>query len=95
MYAQDDVHLQLTGELDADGFGALDDCFTTAIAKGPRKLVLDLSGLGSIDPSGVDLFADLRRRADALGVQLVLDSPNPAVLDTIASVTSSGAFSIR
>ena len=68
------------------GVDALEDCFATALAKGPRKLVLDLSGLGSIDRCGVDFFADLRQRADAVGVQLVLDSPNPAVLDTIAGV---------
>ena len=95
MYAQDDVHLQLTGELDADGVDALERCAATALAKRPRKLVLDLSGLGAIDRCGVECFAELRQRSDAIGVDLVLDSPNRSVLDTIAAETGSGEFSIR
>ena len=46
MYAQDDIHLQLTGDLDANGIDVLAECVGTALAKHPRQLVLDLSGLG-------------------------------------------------
>jgi anti-anti-sigma factor len=95
MYAQDDVHLQLTGDLDADGVGALGDCVGTALSKHPRQLVLDLSGLGSIDQCGVDCFADVQQRSQAVGVRLVLDSPNPAVREAIAGVDESGQFSFR
>ena len=95
MYALDDVHLQLTGDLDCDGVDALGDCVGTALAKHPRQLVLDLSGLGSIDRCGVDSFADVRQRSDAIGVHLVLDTPNPAVRDAIAGAEGSGKFSIR
>jgi anti-anti-sigma factor len=95
MYAQDDIHLQLTGDLDADGVDALGDCVETALAKQPRQLVLDLSGLGSIDRCGVDCLADVRQQSGAVGVRLVLDTPNPAVRDAIASAEGSGQFSIR
>ena len=71
------------------------DCVGTALAKHPRQLVLDLSGLGSIDRCGVDCFADALQRSDALGVRLVLDSPNQAVLEAIADADRSGEFSIR
>src|SRR4051794_31782761 len=54
MYARDDVHLQLTGELNGDGAEAFTACVATALHKEPRKLVVDLSGLGSIDQCGVD-----------------------------------------
>jgi anti-anti-sigma factor len=95
MYAGDDVHLLITGDLDSEGVDALDECAGTALAKHPRQLVLDLSGLGSIDRCGIDCFAELRERSDAVGVRLVLDSPNPAVLETIAGADGSRAFSIR
>jgi anti-anti-sigma factor len=95
MYARDNIHLQLSGDLDADGVDALDDCAAAALAKAPRQLVLDLSGLSSIDRSGVDCLADLLQRSHAVGVHLVLDSPNPAVLGTIAGVNGSLEFSIR
>jgi anti-anti-sigma factor len=95
MYAGDDVHLQLTGDLDSHGVDALRDCAATALAKHPRQLVLDVSGLGSIDRCGVDCFADVRQRSDAVGVHLVLDSPNSAVLEVIADVDCSQEFSIR
>ena len=95
MYARDDVHLQLTGDLDSDGVEALCGCVATALAKHPRQLVLDLSGLGSIDRCGVDCFADVLQRSDAVGVHLVLDSPNRAVLDAIVGVEGSEEFSIR
>ena len=95
MYAQEDIHLQLTGDLDADGVDALGGCVETALAKHPRQLVLDLSALGSIDRCGVDCLADVRQRSDAVGVRLVLDTPNPAVRDAIAGMEGSGHFSIR
>ena len=95
MYAQDDVHLQLTGDLDSDGVDALGDCVEMALAKHPRQLVLDLSGLGSIDRCGVDRLADVRHRSDAVGVRLILDSPNRAVLEVITGAHGSGEFSIR
>jgi anti-anti-sigma factor len=95
MYALDDVHLQLTGDLDSDGVDALADCVRAALAKHPRQLVLDLSGLGSTDRSGVQCFADAQQWSDAVGVRLVLDSPNPAVREAIAGSDGSGKFSIR
>jgi anti-anti-sigma factor len=95
VYALDDVHLQLTGALDSDGVDALGGCVETALAKQPRKLVLDLSALDSVDRCGVHCFAGVLRRSEAVGVHLVLDSPTRAVLEAIASVDGSEAFSIR
>ena len=95
MYARDDVHLQLTGDLDCHGVDAHQDSVASAHLKHPPQQVRHLSAQGSKDPSGGDCFANFIPRSDAVGVHLVLDSPNRAVLDAIAGVYGSEEFSIR
>lgn len=95
MYARDNIHLQLTGELDGEGSDALTDCIEAALMKQPRQLVLDLSALGSIDALGLRCLRDALQWTDAAGVCLVLDSPQPAVLEVIVAVGGREEFTIR
>jgi anti-anti-sigma factor len=95
VYAADDVLLQLTGHLDAEAADAFDDCVTTAIGEQPRRLVLDLSALGSMDLIGSDCLRKASESATGAGVHLVLDSPNESVLRVLESAMLRDGYSIR
>jgi anti-anti-sigma factor len=93
--ARRDVLLHLSGELDRESRDAFDACVASVLAEQPRRLVLDLSGLSSVDLVGVGCFSDAQRSAELAGVQLVLDSPNEMVLAMLDGADAGRAFSIR
>lgn len=95
VHAQRDVLLQLSGELDAGGRDAFDDCAAAAIGERPRRLVLDLSAVEGIDLVGAGCFARAARRAAAAAVHLVLESPSQQVLNLLDNAGLAGSFSIR
>jgi anti-anti-sigma factor len=95
VYEHHDVVLQLSGELDLDGRPALDACIRRSLDDHPRRLVLEMSALVFADVVGADAFADARRRADAAGVELVVDSPTPSVRRVLALCGVLGDLHVR
>jgi anti-anti-sigma factor len=92
---RDDVILQLGGILDREGSAAFDACVKAAVSERPRRLVLELSALVSIDDDGVRCLAQTSRAAADVGVDLVLDSPSPMVLHALECARSGMTFSVR
>jgi anti-anti-sigma factor len=90
-----DVVLQLSGELDLGGVDALADCVGTALADHPRRLVLELSALAFVDVVGSRCLDESRRRAEAAGVELILDSPGDGVRRVLELRDQLRAFRIR
>jgi len=76
VYELHDVALHLSGELDIANKDGFDDCVGAALEERPRRLVLELSALEFTDVVGVNCFVDARARAQAVGVDVILDSPN-------------------
>ena len=93
--ARRDVLLQLTGELDLESGDAFDECVAAALSEEPRRLVVDLAALSSMDLVGVACFTEALRSARRAGVQLVVDSPNELVLALLEGATVGAGFSIR
>jgi anti-anti-sigma factor len=51
----------------------------------PQRLVVDLSGVTSIDDSGIGTLVAARQAADDVDVELSLHRPNPALAETLAT----------
>lgn len=94
-YELHDVTVQLSGELDLAGVEAFDECVEAACADTPRRLVLELSALEFIDVVGINALLAALRRTDAAGVELVLDSPSPAVATLLGLTCPDGTFFVR
>jgi anti-sigma B factor antagonist len=69
------VRLVLSGELDLATVGRVDAVVDATLEQGAQALIVDLSGLGFIDSSGLRLFVVLHQRADAEGWKLSLIRP--------------------
>jgi anti-sigma B factor antagonist len=57
------------GRLDVENARALRECVDQAFAEDPREFVLDLSGVTSIDSSGLATIVDASRRARNRGIE--------------------------
>jgi anti-anti-sigma factor len=72
--------LTLTGELDIATVPRAQEAVDGLLAGGVQRLVIDLSGLGFVDSSGLRLFIVLDRRAAAQGWALGLIRPRGAAM---------------
>jgi anti-sigma B factor antagonist len=69
------VRLAVGGELDLATVPRVERAVDAALAQGARNLVIDLSGLGFVDSSGLRLFVVLHQRAGEEGWTLSLVRP--------------------
>ena len=70
--------LSLTGELDLDTVPELEAAVAAARAEGADEVVVDLSGLGFMDSSGLRCLVQADDRATAEGWRLILvRGPDP------------------
>ncbi|HYZ54923.1 MAG TPA: STAS domain-containing protein [Streptosporangiaceae bacterium] len=69
----------LTGHADASVRGDLEDALMAEARKGPRRLVVELSGLESMDSVALLVIVWASRVLDYAGGVLMLVSPQPAV----------------
>lgn len=74
------VLAQVSGELDADGAGRLQELVAPRLSSTVEFLVLDLSQLAFIGVAGLELLSHVHRRASHRGVQLRLVT-GPRCLD--------------
>lgn len=70
--------IQLVGEADAST-RAMAEAFDAEVAKKPRRLVVDLSGLSFIDSSALSVIMRTCRALQRDGSTLALVSPSPAI----------------
>jgi len=71
--------LTVRGELDMETAGRLDERLAAQLRQGRSRLVLDLSGLGFMDSSGLNVLIRAFQRARDEGGDLYLAAPTPAV----------------
>jgi anti-sigma B factor antagonist len=90
-----DVVLHLSGELDLGGIEALESCVERALEDRPRRLVLELSALTFLDVAGSQCCDETRRRAEASGVELILDSPSAFVFRVLGLCGAAEHFRLR
>lgn len=70
--ASSEVRLHLTGAFDAEAVAAARSSFETIAASPVRRVELDLSGVSSIDGSGIGAIAYLFKRLVATGRTLAV-----------------------
>jgi anti-sigma B factor antagonist len=73
------VTVTLRGELDLASVGALEERLASVERDGPKRIVLDLSGLHFIDSSGLRVLLLADGRARESGHELVLTHGTDAV----------------
>lgn len=74
--AGDTLYAYLAGEIDHDAAQQLRVSIDTAVScRMPQQLVLDFSGVGFMDSSGVGLILGRQRRMQALGGSLRIQHP--------------------
>lgn len=71
--------LLLTGRLDVHTAADVRMALVDAVPEGGGDLVLDVSGLDSVDATGLGVLVGGHRRAQRAGRRLVLLDPTPAV----------------
>ncbi|MET9728901.1 STAS domain-containing protein [Streptomyces zaomyceticus] len=71
--------LSVRGELDMETAGRLDEHLAAQVGGGRHHLVLDLSELGFMDSSGLNVLIRSVHRAREAGGDLYLAAPNSAV----------------
>lgn len=69
----------LQGELDLANAGDITELVTGAITAGVSSLVLDLAQVDFMDSTGISALIAGKRAFDAIGGQLALRAPSPAV----------------
>jgi anti-sigma B factor antagonist len=76
--------VRIDGELDQASVPAVREAIDGAIESASRGVLVDLSGCGFIDSSGLSLIVDARRRLDAEGASFGVCSPTEDVRRLLA-----------
>jgi anti-anti-sigma factor len=71
----DNARLTLSGELDLATVPRVEEAVASVLAKGASRVVVDLSGLGFVDSSGLRMFITLNDRTASEGWTLGLIRP--------------------
>ncbi len=69
----------LEGELDISNADDVREAIRNALSRGPKRLVLDLSGLTFLDSTGAAVMMDASQRASLWGVDFLIVPGPPAV----------------
>jgi anti-sigma B factor antagonist len=83
------VVISVAGEIDAGTQCALRDALTSVLARGIRRVVVDLAGVAFLASSGIGVLMGARRVLAAKGGSLVLAAPRGEVAQ-ILSLTGMG-----
>ena len=95
VYDLHDIVVQLSGDLDEGNTPGFGRCADAAIAEEPRRLIVELSALDTMDEAGLEAIVAARDRARAAGVDFILDSPNARITAMLDDAGIRGSFFIR
>jgi anti-anti-sigma factor len=95
----DDGGVELVGRLDVRGAAAAREVLHEALARGPVRVPVDLSGVELLDATGLGVLVAAHRRARLQGCELVLCDAGPRVarllsltrLDRVIAVERRGS----
>jgi anti-anti-sigma regulatory factor len=95
MYDLHDIVLQLSGDLDEINTPGFGNCADAAIAEQPRRLIVEMSALDTVDDPGLESITEARDRATVAQVDFILDSPNSSITTMLDSAGIREMFFIR
>lgn len=84
----------ITGDLDLDGLGAVRPQLEQALRSGANRLVIDLTGLGFCDSSGLNLLLGVRLDAEKAGLAVRLAAPTQQLLRLLEITGADSVFTI-
>lgn len=73
------VDVRLVGDVDLGNSPRLRAALLEIVAARPRRVIMDLSGVGYMDSSGMGTIVEFRRKVDPAGEVLVLAGLQPRV----------------
>jgi anti-anti-sigma factor len=89
------VVARVAGALDIASTSKLDAELSAALAEGPcAGLVLDVSGVGVLDSTGLRALWTIRHAMREVGAPFVLRRPSPAVLHVLEATGLTAEFEI-
>ena len=71
--------ITLVGECDLHTSRQLRDVLTSEVSRGVRRMILDLSGLGFMDSTGMQVLLSVRTVLNVRGGTMALVAPQPVV----------------
>jgi anti-sigma B factor antagonist len=80
------VVVVLLGELDLDTAPDLAGALDPLLDDGPPEVIVECSGLGFIDSSGLAVLVAAQKRLQSRGAHLAVRSPKPQALKIFAAV---------
>ncbi|MEU7065510.1 STAS domain-containing protein [Streptomyces sp. NPDC051578] len=84
----------ITGDLDLDGLGAVRPLLEQAVRSGANRLVIDLTGLGFCDSSGLNLLLAARLDAEKAGLGVRLAAPTQQLLRLLEITGADTVFTV-
>ena len=90
----DAVVLVVVGELDLAGAPTVRQHLALAQESVPSRLVVDLSGVGHLDSTGVGVLVDAHRRALAQGTTFVVAAADAGVTKALAHSGADGVLTL-
>jgi anti-sigma B factor antagonist len=92
-----DLVVCVTGEITIDDVAGLKDRLGALLAESgdAARLVLDLSGVGFIDSTGIGFLVSSKARVREAGMEFVLASPSEPVARTLALVQLTEFFGLE
>ncbi len=91
----DAVDLALSGDLDMSATFALEPVLDRVLADDPRELVLDLSGVGFVDSSGLGLLIATHERASRADVDMAISGASPEIQRVFHVAGMDGVLPVR
>ncbi|MFJ8623517.1 STAS domain-containing protein [Kitasatospora sp. NPDC093550] len=85
----------LAGDLDIENLAPAARALTALVARRPRAVVVDLSGVGFCDSSGLNLLLKTRLAAEEEGVALHLAAVPPTVMRVLELTGAHAVFSLH
>ncbi len=77
------VSVRVTGEIDMSTAPNLRRALLDAVAQASADVVVDLSGVGFLDSTGLSALVAARNRGIEAGVEIVLESPPLRVMEVL------------
>lgn len=86
--------VEVLGEVDVSSAPILHDGLSELLDSGVRSIVVDLSGVGFLDSTGLGTLVGLRKRADELGTTLAVACSQERVLKLFRITGLDSVFAI-
>ena len=80
-----DYVVKAEGGIDLDSAVGFQEALLDGLVTFPNRLIIDMSQVSSFDTAGTDVLLSTHQRGKAIGTELVVQTPSPAVRECLDS----------